>query len=166
MELKYGQILFNGKRLDEVANEIWTMNSTQIKELIEHLWTSTGFDENPTHVFDELWPKIGERHEYFHSERQRYFDLIIAERGGFRHGKFPYFLDIDSLPAAQAVFGDLVVAVYLKMNHNGEITSLLPQETDETKYIDVDNQTVVIEFVNGHRVEYSNSEWGTIALLK
>jgi hypothetical protein len=164
MELKYGQILFEGKRLDEVANEIWAMNSTQVKELGAHLWTVC-FNDNPTKVFDELWVKIGERHDYFHAERQKYFDSIIRERGGFRHGKYPYVLDVDSLPAAQAVFGDLVVAVYLPMNNLNQ-TSIDISETDETRYIDLDARTIVIEFVNGHRVEYSNSEWGTIALLK
>jgi hypothetical protein len=170
MKVEYGQMLLNGKRADEVAHDVWFYNETQLQELsmmLIDLGIESDFDTEDG--FEELWFLIGIRSEYFEAERSREIDERIAERGGFRHGKDlnqQIFLSNDVVTqAAKVIFGDIAVAGYVRVAAC-EKKGVSVFENEESYQLNCDAEDVVIEFSNGRRVEFSNSEWGAITLLK
>jgi hypothetical protein len=170
MELHYAQQLFQGKRMDEVMHDIQFMNEKQVQELSERLFELTVYQGLSSSVYDELWGEISKRREYYLNLRRERLSKKIAEVGGFRHGqlKKAFIKRDDSLPAVQQVFGDIAVAVYQEeLDHDNTVRrALTVYDANDSLQISCDAEDIVIEFANGARVEFSNSEWAAISRLK
>jgi hypothetical protein len=72
---------------------------------------------------------------------------------------------------AQNIFGDIVHKVYYAESHYSNVDeattiAMIDREIENSFHsetsIDQDGRTIVIEFVNGRSVVFSNSEWGAM----
>jgi hypothetical protein len=109
------------------------------------------------------------RLQSFQDARRKRVDDIIEKHGGFRHGRhgYPYVGNEVVTAAAKAIFGDIAVTGYAQMlNPDKPSWPDAHTENDEEVSLTCDQKTVVVEFVNGRRVEFTASEWGAISLLK
>ena len=75
---------------------------------------------------------------------------------------------------AKNIFGDIVCKVYYAGVHYGSIEEerVISTIDNEIKTafnsdtsIDQDGRTIIIEFVNGRKVIFSNSEWGSMEIF-
>lgn len=75
---------------------------------------------------------------------------------------------------AQNIFGDIVQKVYyadLHYNHVDEaqtiatIDKAIENASNSETSIDQDTRTIIIEFINGRKVVFSNSEWGSMEVF-
>lgn len=170
MKLEFAQQLFEGKRMDEVLHDVQFMNEKQVSDLSNRLFALTYDVLVDEEEYRDVWDEIFKRHDYHLALRKAKIDARIAELGGFRHGEQDqaYVKRDDSLPAVKQVFGDIAVAVYQQEYDHGESINdtLTVIDTDHDVQISCDAENIVIEFVNGNRVEFSNSEWAAISRLK
>jgi hypothetical protein len=171
MDVIYGQQLIDGKRLDEIMNEVTFMNETQLTDTMASFWDLMHVLGHPQTGLDDIYIEFDKRIRYFAELRNQAVDALIADVGGFRHGSDNQaFVKNDNLlDVVKQIFGDLAVAVYTTMTDVNKIQdeeSIMIHETDTEVQLGFDTTSFVIEFVNGNRVEFTNSEWASMNRLK
>lgn len=167
MKLEIAQQLVNGKRLDELVNEIWCMNPAQVNELADALFKFMNLKEDyDNEPYIELWDRIALRYDYFQKLRYAARRQLIVTTGGFEHDGRYFVPATYALESYQRVFGDKLVAVYQEYNDN-ELRDLTPvRETVNTAELDIEPHVTVVEFDDKRRIAFKCSEWGEIYLMK
>ena len=66
MLVKYGQMTIDGKRIDEIKNDVWTYNERQLTDLSNELLNICYKDGLFSNIFDDVWNEIYKRRIFYH----------------------------------------------------------------------------------------------------
>lgn len=66
MLVKYGQMTIDGKRIDEIKDDVWTYNERQLTELSNELLRICYNDGLFSNIFDDVWHEIYKRRRFYH----------------------------------------------------------------------------------------------------
>lgn len=67
---------------------------------------------------------------------------------------------------ARGIFGDVVISAYIECYDKKDLqitANKYSKLKDDEKVLDYDHDTIILEFKNGNKVRFTNSEWASIS---
>jgi hypothetical protein len=185
MDNKYGSMLVDGKRVDELLLSVPFMNATQCGELTGVLFDiAITLDEAEVETieeamlgFEEVSTAINTRFDFFAKQVSDEVDAGVASGKYIRAGHNVYERHVNGLLALRSIFGDLVTEVYVDRNYlaHKQLESRAFEEeriiqttinSDENLELDISGMNMLVQFTDGRLIEMTNSEWGMFTRIK
>jgi hypothetical protein len=187
MELKYGDVLVDGIRLDNLANvHIPVMTQDELGYFVDRLqgaMDALGIDRFNEEswadtYFKPAWQAVDDRYNHFAEIEEAEIQQGVASGKYIRQEYRVYQRDVNALSAVRQFFGDgMVNDVFVDrqhlehLRHSGEAcgheTVIMSKinHADQLE-LDVSGMNMIIVFTNGRKIEMTNSEWGSWVKLK
>jgi len=179
MDNKYGSMLINGKRVDELTLEIPFMNVAQCYSFSNAILDMSAAAEDVQEGgYNETIEGLSEPFEAVIARQEVLAVATAAEvERGIDSGRLikvdhtVYERSVHALLAMRSMFGDLVTDVFVDqqyLEHQALESRAFGEEriikaeinNDEQLEMDISGLNMIVQFADGRRIEMTNSEWG------
>jgi hypothetical protein len=185
MDNKYGSMLINGKRVDELTLEIPFMNVAQCYAFANAILDiGAAAEEVREGGYNETIEGLTEPFEALIARQEilAVATTVEVERGIatgqlIKVNHTIYERHCNGLLALRSIFGDMVTDVYVDRNYllHKQIESqafgeerIIKAEinVDENIELDIGGMNMVVKFTDGRLIEMTNSEWGAFTRIQ